>query len=187
MPPEQADAIAGELTPENSTDAERDEFSDEEIHDVALAVEKSSYSAHGHEVTSPPSDADQGETIRIVTEAVEQNEPGAQARIATSSGTRTGRAPASFQPAIDLPLDTAIRKGRRSGRRRILIQMINPNHREDTQVAAGLGNRGRSREELPLSTRVHELAKELGLKSQELLRAHSEVGARRQGQPVGQS
>ncbi len=47
--------------------------------------------------------------------------------------------------------------------------MINPNHREDTQVAAGLGNRGRSREELPLSTRVHELAKELGLKSQELL------------------
>ena len=47
--------------------------------------------------------------------------------------------------------------------------MINPNHREDTQVAAGLGNRGQIREELPLSTRVHELAKELGLKSQELL------------------
>ena len=34
---------------------------------------------------------------------------------------------------------------------------------------AGLGNRGQIREELPLSTRVHELAKELGLKSQELL------------------
>ena len=47
--------------------------------------------------------------------------------------------------------------------------MIKPNHREDAQVAAGLGDRGRSREELPLSTRVHELAKELGLKSQELL------------------
>jgi len=46
---------------------------------VALAVEKSSYSSHGHEVTSPPSDADQGETIRIVTEAVEQSEPGAGA------------------------------------------------------------------------------------------------------------
>ena len=47
--------------------------------------------------------------------------------------------------------------------------MIYPNHRDDTQVAAGLGNRDRSREELPLSIRVHELAKELGLKSQELL------------------
>ena len=47
--------------------------------------------------------------------------------------------------------------------------MINPNHREYTRVAAGLGNRGQIREELPLSTRVHELAKELGLKSQELL------------------
>ena len=47
--------------------------------------------------------------------------------------------------------------------------MIYPNHRDDTQVAAGLGNRDRSREELPLSIRVHELAKELGLKSQELI------------------
>ncbi len=47
--------------------------------------------------------------------------------------------------------------------------MIIRTHREDTQVAAGLGNRGQIREELPLSTRVHELAKELGLKSQELL------------------
>ena len=47
--------------------------------------------------------------------------------------------------------------------------MIYPNHRDDIQVAAGLGNRDRTREELPLSTRVHELAKELGLKSQELL------------------
>ena len=46
-----------------------------EIHDVALAVEKSSYSPHGHEVTSPPSEDDQGETIRIVTEAVEQTAP----------------------------------------------------------------------------------------------------------------
>ena len=34
---------------------------------------------------------------------------------------------------------------------------------------AGLGNRGQIREELPLSTRIHELAKELGLKSQELI------------------
>ena len=54
LPSEQASAIAGELSPDDSTDSERDEASDDEIHDVALAVEKSSYSAHGHEVTSPP-------------------------------------------------------------------------------------------------------------------------------------
>ena len=48
-------------------------------------------------------------------------------------------------------------------------EKINPNNREYPPVAAGLGNRSQIREELPLSTRVHELAKELGLKSQELL------------------
>jgi transcription termination/antitermination protein NusA len=79
LPSEQASAVDGEFPPDDSTDLERDEASDDEIHDVALAVEKSSYSTHGHEVTSPPSDADQGETIRIVTEAVEQNEPEAEA------------------------------------------------------------------------------------------------------------
>ena len=79
LPSEQASAVDGEFPPDDSTDSERDEASDDEIHDVALAVEKSSYSTHGHEVTSPPSDADQGETIRIVTEAVEQSEPGAEA------------------------------------------------------------------------------------------------------------
>ena len=77
--PNRLDAVAGEFLPDDSTDSERDEASDDEIHDVALAVEKSSYSPHGHEVTSPPSDADQGETIRIVTEAVEQSESGAEA------------------------------------------------------------------------------------------------------------
>ena len=79
LPSEQASAVDGEFPPDDSTDSERDEASDDEIHDVALAVEKSSYSAHGHEVTSPPSDADQGETIRIVTEAVEQSESGPEA------------------------------------------------------------------------------------------------------------
>jgi len=54
-------------------DSERDEASDDEIHDVALAVETSDYSPQGHEVTSRPSDDDQGETARIVTEAVEQS------------------------------------------------------------------------------------------------------------------
>ncbi len=47
---------------DDSTDSERDEASEDEIHDVALAVETSSYSPQGHEVTSPPSDDDQGET-----------------------------------------------------------------------------------------------------------------------------
>jgi N utilization substance protein A len=42
----------------------------DEIRDLALANEP--YTDHdGHEVTSPPSDADQDETARIVTEAVE--------------------------------------------------------------------------------------------------------------------
>ncbi len=110
MPSEQADAIAGELSPDDSTDSERDEASEDEIHDVALAVEKSSYSAHGHEVTSPPSDADQGETIRIVTDAVEQNEPGAQGHVPPAPA----REPA-VRPRASNPPSTS-RSTRRSGK-----------------------------------------------------------------------
>ena len=76
LPTEPVSTVAGELSPDDSTDSERDEASDDEIHDVALAVETSSYSPQGHEVTSRPSDDDQGETIRIVTEAVEQGGQG---------------------------------------------------------------------------------------------------------------
>jgi len=76
LPTEPSSTVACEISPDDSTDSERDEASDDEIHDVALAAETSSYSPHGHEVTSPPSDDDQGETIRIVTEAVEQAGPG---------------------------------------------------------------------------------------------------------------
>ncbi|MBV8233538.1 MAG: transcription termination factor NusA [Planctomycetaceae bacterium] len=43
----------------------------DEIRDLALAAETSSSGDDGCEVTSPPSDADQDETARIVTEAVE--------------------------------------------------------------------------------------------------------------------
>ncbi len=43
----------------------------DEIRDLALATEESGGNGLGREVTSPPSDADQGETERIVTEAVE--------------------------------------------------------------------------------------------------------------------
>jgi transcription termination/antitermination protein NusA len=43
----------------------------DEIRDLALATEESGDDGLGREVTSPPSDDDQGETERIVTEAVE--------------------------------------------------------------------------------------------------------------------
>ena len=76
LPAAPAGAVGGELSPDEAPDWERDEASDEEIHDVALAVESSGLSGHGHEVTSPPRDDDQRETIRIVTEAVEDGETG---------------------------------------------------------------------------------------------------------------
>jgi N utilization substance protein A len=47
---------------------------DEELRDVALATEGSDFDADGHEVTSAPSEADQDETKRIVTEAVEDGD-----------------------------------------------------------------------------------------------------------------
>ena len=49
--------------------------------------------------------------------------------------------------------------------------VIGTNDHANTRICPGrgLGDRSQIREELPLSTRVHELAKELGLKSQELL------------------
>jgi len=75
LPSERVNEVAGEFPSDDSTDSERDEASDDEIHDLALAEEKSNYSPHGHEVSSPPSDEDQGESIRIVTEAVEQSGP----------------------------------------------------------------------------------------------------------------
>ncbi len=43
----------------------------DEIRDLALAAETSGRDDDGHEVTSPPSNADQDETSRIVTEAIE--------------------------------------------------------------------------------------------------------------------
>jgi N utilization substance protein A len=84
LPTEPADTAAGEPSPDDGTDLERDEASDDEIHDVALATEKSTYSPQGHEVTSPPSEEDQGETIRIVTEAVAESGTGRPASPASS-------------------------------------------------------------------------------------------------------
>jgi len=57
-----------------SADPEHDEV-DNDFHDLALAAEESGYSSHGHEVTFRPPDDDQGETIRIVTQAVEEGGP----------------------------------------------------------------------------------------------------------------
>jgi N utilization substance protein A len=76
-PAESYDLPGAEFAGEERPDSENEEKGDDEIHDLALAVETSAYSPHGHEVTSPPSDDDQGEGIRIVTEAVE---PGSQDR-----------------------------------------------------------------------------------------------------------
>jgi N utilization substance protein A len=69
---ELADAELGGL---DRPDSDNEDEGDDEIHDVALAVESAPFSPYGHEVTFPPRDDDQGESIRIVTEAVE---PGRQ-------------------------------------------------------------------------------------------------------------
>src|SRR5208337_4903605 len=69
LPPEQDDVVGNELASDESPDSEGDEASDDEIHDLALAVETSGLSPQGHEVTSRPHDDDQGAAIRIVTDA----------------------------------------------------------------------------------------------------------------------
>jgi N utilization substance protein A len=71
---EPAGPASGESLQGEGPDSERDEADDEEFHDLALAAETSGYSPQGHEVTYPPSDEDQAETIRIVTDAVEGEE-----------------------------------------------------------------------------------------------------------------
>jgi N utilization substance protein A len=106
LPAAPAGAVEGELSPDEGPDWERDEASDDEIHDVALAVESSGLSGHGHEVTSPPRDDDQGETIRIVTEAVEQGETG---RPAAPSAPEEPSAP-------DRPTSSAVPSSPRSRR-----------------------------------------------------------------------
>jgi len=75
LPPEQDDVVGNELLSDESPDSEGDEASDDEIHDLALAVETSGLSPQGHEVTSQPHDDDQGAAIRIVTDAVELGGP----------------------------------------------------------------------------------------------------------------
>jgi N utilization substance protein A len=95
-----AGTVEGDLSPDDGTDLEREEASDNEIHDLALAVEKSGYSPQGHEVTFPPRDDDQGEGIRIVTEAVEK---GGKGRPAMPAPGPSGEPPASGRPAMPAP------------------------------------------------------------------------------------
>ena len=83
LPSELASTVGDELLSDDSPDSEGDEASDDEIHDLALAEETSGFAAHGHEVTFRPSDDDQEESIRIVTDAVEL---GGDSVRATASG-----------------------------------------------------------------------------------------------------
>jgi N utilization substance protein A len=56
-------------------DGDEPEPASEELRDVALATEEADLSTDGREVTSVPSDADQSESIRIATDAVEAGSP----------------------------------------------------------------------------------------------------------------
>jgi N utilization substance protein A len=104
LPSEQVNQVAGEFLSDDSTDSERDEASDDEIHDLALAEEKSNYSPHGHEVSSPPSDEDQGESIRIVTEAVEQSGSEASAAAPAATNREPAVSPRHSTPPTSAPL-----------------------------------------------------------------------------------
>ena len=96
--------------PENDTNAEQEEASDDEFHDLALAVETAGGSPQGHEVTSPPSNADQSETLRIVTDAVTMGETDSSERstLLTNEGTK----PLPDRPAAPAP------RGKRSQQKR---------------------------------------------------------------------
>jgi transcription termination/antitermination protein NusA len=111
LPSERVNEVAGEFPSDDSTDSERDEASDDEIHDLALAEEKSNYSPHGHEVSSPPSDEDQGESIRIVTEAVEQSGPQAP----TGAPPAKNREPAVSPRHSTTPPSTSLSNHRSDG------------------------------------------------------------------------
>ena len=187
LPTEPASAVAGEFPPDDSTDSERDEASDDEIHDVALAVEKSGYSPHGHEVTSPPSDDDQGETIRIVTEAVEQSEPGARGRRAAGSGCVS-------RPCVRVFPPRHRPRARHGVRRRSTIgPTTDPN--PDDQSEPSRRHPGRGRPGKPESNpggvafvdARSRAGQRTGPEESGAARAHSEVGPGRQGQRLGQS
>jgi N utilization substance protein A len=96
LPSEPAASVGDDLASDYSPDAEGEEASDDEIHDLALMAETAGFSPSGHEVTSRPSDDDQGEAIRIVTEAVE-----------LGGGSARPVAPAPPAPPPSAPIATA--------------------------------------------------------------------------------
>jgi len=100
LPPEQDDVVGNELASDESPDSEGDEASDDEIHDLALAVETSGLSPQGHEVTSQPHDEDQGAAIRIVTDAVELGGPSGPSGPATAPVSEPAGPARPVQPAL---------------------------------------------------------------------------------------
>jgi transcription termination/antitermination protein NusA len=66
-------------------DGDEPEPADEEFRDLAIASEEADLEPNGHEVTSAPSDADQSESIRIATDAVESG-PSTEELVANESG-----------------------------------------------------------------------------------------------------
>ena len=100
LPPEQVDVVGNELPSDESPDSEGDEASDDEIHDLALAVETSGLSPQGHEVTSQPHDDDQGAAIRIVTDAVELGGPSGPSGPATAPVSEPVGPARPVQPAL---------------------------------------------------------------------------------------
>jgi len=73
----------GEDTDESETD--EDESNQEELRDFAIATEEANLDLDGHEVTSAPSDADQSESVRIATDAIESG-PSAEELVANETG-----------------------------------------------------------------------------------------------------
>jgi len=92
--------VGNELASDESPDAEGDEASDDEIHDLALAVETSGLSPQGHEVTSQPHDDDQGAAIRIVTDAVELGGPAGPSSPATAPAGEPAGPARPVQPTL---------------------------------------------------------------------------------------
>lgn len=72
LPSGEAEAPDDDQPPDDDIDPENDEATDDEIHDLALASETSSLPLQGREVTSPPGEDDQGDNVRIATDAVER-------------------------------------------------------------------------------------------------------------------
>jgi N utilization substance protein A len=86
-PSEADETVEDGPSTDESNESEEDEAGDDEMHDLALAAETSGFPTHGHEVTSRPRDDDQGDAIRIVTDAVEQRSPARPAGPSTSPAT----------------------------------------------------------------------------------------------------